>query len=149
MVSMNTISFRLRPRAPWATPWHADSLVGAVCWELLRRGGEDALTKLLARFRNGEPPFLLSDACPAGLLPRPLVLAGGTPEEERAWRAQKWVTRDYFLAARNGKAGLAPPALPEPWRQVRRLHASLETLFETEEWTWADHVPEENRFLTL
>ncbi len=135
---MNAISFRLRPRGPWATPWHADSLFGALSWELLRRQGEPALQKMLAGFRKGDPPFVLSDGCPSDWLPRPLVLDGGP-----------WITREQFTDVRAGKP-VRLSALPEPWRPLREIHASPSgSPFETEDWTWADDFPRDQRFITV
>ena len=70
---MKSARFRLRPLAAWATPWHADSLFGALCWELGRNAGEAALVQTLQKFRHGPPPFIISDAFPADALPRPLA----------------------------------------------------------------------------
>jgi CRISPR-associated protein Csm4 len=147
---MNVVAYRLRPSAPWVTPWHADSLFGALCWTLLRRRGEDSLRKMLAGFREGAPPFLLSDGCPGEWLPRPLVLLrnGGS-----AWRSHQWITRDDFLAARRGEVPSAPAqAPPEPFeiRRTRRFSSAGESgLFEAEEWTWSEAWPAEQRFVTV
>jgi CRISPR-associated protein Csm4 len=60
-----------------ATPWHADTLFGHLCWSLLRREGEDFLTELvLQEYSENRPPILLSDGFPSGFLPRPRVSPG-------------------------------------------------------------------------
>ena len=61
---MKSARFRLCPLAAWGTPWQADSLFGALCWEVARIAGAPALSRLLQQFRKGPPPFLLSDAFP-------------------------------------------------------------------------------------
>lgn len=111
---MNVFSYRLRPTTAWATPLEADSLFGALCWEIVRRQGEADLLRVLDRFRKGDPPFVLSNAFPGDLLPRPLVLAGS-----------KWVTRDGFAQVR---AGECPPDVDAPEPQIdSQLHVERDT----------------------
>lgn len=148
---MKAARFRLCPLAPWATPWQADTLFGALCWELAHTAGEAALTRLLHKFREGPPPFLLSDAFPADLLPRPLCAPS---EAARAVPAQ-WVTREQFIAIRHGQS--FPPELPRQqwWQALRSTRAAMPrdggepVSFSTEEYTWRPEAPEAERFLSL
>ncbi len=69
---MKTWRLRLNPRSPWATPWRADSLFGAICWRW-RELFPESFESFLEEFRAaGEPPFILSDAFPGDLLPLPI-----------------------------------------------------------------------------
>lgn len=43
-----------------------------MCWALAHREGEDKLKWFLEPFKQGNPPFLLSDGFPRDLLPKPL-----------------------------------------------------------------------------
>lgn len=148
---MNVFAYRLRPASSWGTPWHADTLFGALCWQLVRRRGEDSLKKTLAYFRDGNPPFVLSDGCPGDCLPRPLVLLGGGAEQSRMWRRHEWVTREQFIAARNGEVPADPGAVVEPFQTLRSMHAGRDggSFFSTEEYTWADAWPADQRFFTV
>ncbi len=145
---MKSVRFRLRPLAGWATPWQADSLFGALCWELARAAGEPALARVLDHFRKGPPPFLLSDAFPADLLPRPLCAAGDDA-------AARFVSRDQFVALRRGEP--LSGDLPRqrwwrtlwPWRTFVPRDGSDPVSFPGEEFAWRPEVPEQERFLSL
>ena len=156
---MKSARFCLRPLAPWATPWQADTLFGALCWELAHSAGEGALSRLLERFRQGPPPFLLSDAAPGDLLPRPLCAVpegdAGAAAEANEWQSARWLTREQFAAVRQGQR--YPPELPRQqwWMTLRATRASVPrngadpVPFSTEEYTWRPEVPQEERFLSL
>jgi len=142
---VRTYKLRILPLGPWATPWHADTLFGALCWQIVRLNGAGALTELLAQFQSGEPPFLLSDAFPEGKLPCPLSLPLQPLPETRPKRPA-WLDEEQF---RNNtrKPGplLASARSPvEPIVSAKRLHASIDrrsgtttpngALFEVEAW---------------
>ena len=92
---MTTWRLRLRPTSPWATPWHADSLFGALAWRCAEAYGEDALLKWIAGFQSGDPPFLLSDALPGDWFPAPLGPAYKTPAGDKA-KIPVWVDAADF-----------------------------------------------------
>lgn len=156
---MKSARFCLRPLAPWATPWQADTLFGALCWELVHSAGEDALSRLLGRFRQGPPPFLLSDAFPGDLLPRPLCAIpeadAGAVAEANEWHPARWLTRAQFVAVREGQSYALPLPRQHWWLTLRPTHASIPrdgadpVPFSTEEYTWLPEVPQEERFLSL
>jgi CRISPR-associated protein Csm4 len=106
---------RLRLRSPLATPLHSGTLFGHLCWVLRYRDGETALNEWLAELP--ESPLLLSDAFPAGYLPRPLLAPGLRPtqlqgesrgvfrrrlEEDKRLRKTAWISVEDFLTLRNG-----------------------------------------------
>ncbi|MFM2057245.1 MAG: hypothetical protein RLY71_1630, partial [Pseudomonadota bacterium] len=68
---MQTYKITLRPESAFGTPLAGDTLFGHLCWALRWRLGEAALTALLDGYTRGQPFAVLSDALPAGLLPRP------------------------------------------------------------------------------
>ncbi|NLH97960.1 MAG: hypothetical protein GX446_00550 [Chthonomonadales bacterium] len=93
--------------SPCLTPWRADTLFGHLCWALARLRGDDALAALLEQCEAGDPPLLISDGMPHGLLPRPLVpqaqSAASTVAERIAGlraakeaRARRWLRPDEF-----------------------------------------------------
>lgn len=81
---MTTWRLRLRPRAPWATPFRSDSLFGSLCWRWLELFPE-TFGALLEAFRQGDaPPFVLSDAWPGDLMPVPAhATISPSPEKQR------------------------------------------------------------------
>ena len=68
---MQTLRCQLMPRAAFGTPPKGDSLFGQLCWALRHRLGEDRLVELLDGYTAGAPFLVVSDALPAGHLPRP------------------------------------------------------------------------------
>lgn len=68
-----TCRFTLQPRSAFGTALAGDTLFGQLCWAIRERFGEARLTALLAGYTRGQPFLVVSDAFPAGLLPRPSV----------------------------------------------------------------------------
>lgn len=113
---MQTYRCRFVLASATATPWQADTLFGHLCWHLVRTRGERHLTEgFLGRYRDEDPPILLSDGFPAGYLPRPrgaALPAGREAMSKRdrvaSYRAAKdllearWLTLDAFNAWRDG-----------------------------------------------
>ncbi|MBK6715480.1 MAG: hypothetical protein IPG57_10385 [Burkholderiales bacterium] len=94
---MRTFKLTLRPESAFGTPLAGDTLFGHLCWALRWRQGEASLTALLEGYTRGQPFAVLSDALPAGLLPRPnlpasrLQRAGDPkvdPQQRKAERSQ-------------------------------------------------------------
>jgi CRISPR-associated protein Csm4 len=80
---MTTWRLRLRPLSPWATPWRADSLFGAICWRWLELFPE-SFESMLTEFHEGwTPPFILSDAWPSDLMPVPAHVVPAGPKKLR------------------------------------------------------------------
>ncbi|HRP61805.1 MAG TPA: hypothetical protein PK400_00765 [Phycisphaerales bacterium] len=98
---------RLRPRSPWRTPWQADTLTGALCATAARVYGDDFLIeRLIKPMLAGQPPFILSDACPGDLLPIPawLRLAEWPDGCDRKYmKRARWLHTEAFRMARTGK----------------------------------------------
>jgi CRISPR-associated protein Csm4 len=123
--------FTLTPRSPWATPWHADTLFGAICWAYRGIAGEARLVRLLEEFRRTTPekppPFVLSDALPEGYFPLPagtMVVPGqgGKPVKE------PWVDEQTFRALLSNPSAAVPQvrALGDLVAARLLLHASID-----------------------
>jgi len=97
---MKALKFTLRPLTPFGTPLAGDTLFGQLCWALALRRGSAGLDDLLYGYVDGQPFAVLSDAFPAGLLPRPTVpdsvagLAAADPRERKALRRRQWLPAD-------------------------------------------------------
>jgi CRISPR-associated protein Csm4 len=123
--------FRLALDGPLGTPLTSGTLFGHLCWARLRLAGEAALTAWLAALRDGASRFLLSDAFPADLLPRPLLppfrqgAAAGAKGADEAKERKKfsWVTRADWLAHRGALSSARLHGLLTDWRPVRAVHA--------------------------
>lgn len=93
---MQTLRISLQPRSAFGTPLAGDTLFGQLCWALRLRRGEGGLAELLAGYTEGKPFAVLSDAFPAGMLPRPAVpeaLLGRTldPRRRKEEKRRVWV----------------------------------------------------------
>ena len=146
---MLTYRATLRPRSATRSPWQADTLFGHLCWLIRYEEGAAALDDVLAHYRRGAPPLLLSDGFPNGWLPRPL-LPDMRPRERGDKRTQvaaleaakeaegiRWVGLADFDALRRGSTAIpvAWPAL-DPTRtvlknQINRLTGSTTPSDET------------------
>ncbi|MGQ9546578.1 MAG: type III-A CRISPR-associated RAMP protein Csm4 [Dehalococcoidia bacterium] len=63
----------IEPKSPFITPLQSDTLFGHVAWAILYQDGEQRLAQVLREFGQDEPPFLLSEAFPEGMLPVPIL----------------------------------------------------------------------------
>lgn len=70
-MGMRAYRVGLIPLTAFGTKPKGDTLFGQLCWALRNRHGEDRLAALLRGYTEGEPFVVVSDALPAGFLPRP------------------------------------------------------------------------------
>lgn len=70
---MALFRYRLRPLSAFATPMRSDTLYGHLLWAAAEREGVGRVQSLIERFAGSNPPFRLSSAFPAGLLPMPVM----------------------------------------------------------------------------
>ena len=132
------LRIRLAMKSPVATPWQADTIWGHLAWGLRYTRGEAALNPFLKRYRDGQPPLLVSDGFPGDLLPRPLA-PGRQPDTTkplaeqveafgaaRQRRRPAYVTADSFSAYLRGEepAGTAEPPTGWGWRSVLKNQVS-------------------------
>ncbi|MDK2960693.1 MAG: CRISPR-associated protein Csm4 [Bacillota bacterium] len=157
---MEIIRYRLKPLSSFITDWASDTIFGCLAWALVNREGEAALHTLLEACADGAPPFVLSDAFPGDLLPRPLIPTpprqkeGFGVEDIAAAKRQKkmaWVPLAVFEAARRGEP-YEVPVLPQPFVSQAVLHNQINRLSQTtaqggelysveETWLNTNHYP--------
>lgn len=102
---MRLYSMGLQPLSPWLTPWQSDTLAGLLCWQCARSEGPATLEReVLAPARAGSPPFVLSDAFPADLLPLPLAvrLHPWPAEARKLVKQARWITTAAFQRLQAG-----------------------------------------------
>jgi len=116
---MQLYRFRLRVQDGFITDWAASALFGLLCWHYRDKYGENQLVGMLDAFEHREPPFVVSDGFPGGLLPRPAfpvaALEGGhraygdVVELRQALRSAKkfrqltWLTLRDFARLQQGE----------------------------------------------
>lgn len=151
------IALKLRSLA--GTPWQADTVLGNLAWLEVLHGGDVEVASFLAPFVAGDPPIVLSDGFPEGLLPRPLfhretVRAKDLASyaKERIERKAEFIRAKNFDLIRRGKAVEVEP-VTSPWVELEILHASISrktgttsaeagNLFSSQTWTISSNVEE-------
>ncbi len=157
---MNSYRFKLRPLAPWSTPWQADTIFGSLCWEMRKLQGEDPLVRFLEQYLEGRPPFVISDALPEGFLPCPLFARLESLDLNFKYRTPDWIPEPAFRALVQQTGTIVPRAWwPEPIRLTRELHAAIDrasgttgeggNLFEIREWSFDREIDKEAHNLML
>jgi CRISPR-associated protein Csm4 len=144
---MRTYRFRLKPLGPWSTPWDADTVFAALCWQVLRLAGTATLRNFLQAYRDGSPPIVVSSAFPEGWLPCPLSARVKELQDSNVkWKRPSFVAEEQFRTLITGDGEIIPSAVPSPnpIRSYARLHAAIDrvsgttggtgNLFEVEEW---------------
>ena len=128
---------RLELLSPLGTRMTSDTLFGHLCWQVAYRDGPEGVAEFLRPFAERRPPFVLSDAFPAGLLPKPAFprpIPSSLPLDRygQAKRWQKWpfVTVEDFLRLREDPAADIPPQ-PDPWRVAKIPHAAIDRRIDT------------------
>lgn len=133
---------RLTLTSPLATPLYSGTLFGHLCWIRRYRDGEQALADWLSDQVGN--PLLLSDAFPAGYLPRPLLAPGERGEQgkgetrkafidrlkrEKDQRKRGWIRVEDFLALRDSlsESRLQAQLTDRPGRvhSVRQAHNTI------------------------
>ena len=87
---------RLALLTPFGTPLAGDTLFGQLCWALRESAGEAALAERLVGYGAGRPWLVVSDAFPAGFLPRPTLPASfgeqsDDPAQRKALKKLRWI----------------------------------------------------------
>lgn len=112
---METYRIKIKLHGGFITPFQADTLFGGICWLIRYREGSDYLQRMLADFRAGNPWFVLANACPGDLLPRPLIRINRSApanRDEQLMQANEgkrvkkieYLTREEFISLINGAA---------------------------------------------
>jgi CRISPR-associated protein Csm4 len=109
---MQLARYRLRPRSTWISDWQSDTLMGLLAALYMREAEteetetEEAERDLLGPWRDGNPPFVLSDAFPGDFLPAPACLglfsSVGESNKKRVRRVS-WLTKEQFQEVQAGR----------------------------------------------
>ncbi len=90
----------IKPRSAFGGPIRGDTLFGQLCWAARHRWGEDRLSELLQGYTEGQPYLVVSDAFPAGYLPRPALPMHRFDEvpdaDRKAVKKRRWLPRKHF-----------------------------------------------------
>lgn len=70
---MRTVRACMTPLSAFGTLPLGDTLFGQVCWAIRNRMGDARLHELLEGYTEGRPFLVISDAMPAGYVPRPAI----------------------------------------------------------------------------
>lgn len=129
---MEDYCINLELLSPSGTPWHSDTIFGHLCWQVVFGALDIGIDDFLSPFREGKPPFVLSDGFPAGYLPRPLLpynpmVVDNIEQYEAVKKGLKapYITVEDFLVACRGKKPTGKP-LESPWEPHLTPHASLD-----------------------
>jgi CRISPR-associated protein Csm4 len=129
---MQLVRYRLRPHSTWVSEWQSDTLMGLLAALYVREAGaEKAASDLLEPWRDGRPPFVLSDAFPGDLLPAPacLGLFGSIGEgNQKRIRRVSWLTKQEFQEVQAGRLpqGVFTSDPKEPVQDRVRLRNSID-----------------------
>lgn len=97
---MRTYRVRLTPLSAFGTKPMGDTLFGQLCWAVRNRHGEERLNSLLDGYTHGRPFTVVSDALPAGYLPRPSLPGHWFREvpntDRKAAKKRAWLPLDQF-----------------------------------------------------
>lgn len=160
MDTYNCYRLTLRLKSPFGTPWQADTIIGHLAWLVAYQEGKEGIKTFLSPFLEGCPPFVLSDAFPTRLLPRPLgqklklqVKDLESYAGERVRHKSEFLNLDDFQAIRLGK-NISIDPVSSPWIGIEMLHAAISretgttreggNLFATESWTLRQELWENN-----
>jgi len=101
---MKAYQIKLKIKSGTLTPFQADTLFGHLCWVVAYQGQERP-QEFLKPFKEGDPPFILSDGFPTDYLPRPFSAEFNTKDQKSAREIKKveWVTQEDFDRIRRGE----------------------------------------------
>ena len=71
---MKTYKLSIELKSPIITPLYADTIWGHICWGIKYNEGEKNLKNFINMYSEN-PPLVLSNAFPEGMLPKPKVIA--------------------------------------------------------------------------
>jgi len=102
---MKTYKINLKTYSGTLTPFQADTIFGHLCWVVAQKAGDKELGKFLEPFKEGKPPFVISDGFPDTLLPKPLSVEFNIdkPEERKEWKKVNFLNFNDFNSVRLGE----------------------------------------------
>ncbi|MEO0114297.1 MAG: type III-A CRISPR-associated RAMP protein Csm4 [candidate division WOR-3 bacterium] len=101
---MKIYRIKLTAYSGFLTPFQADTVFGHLCWVVAHNEGEKKLKEFLQPFKEGNPPFIISDGLPTDLLPKPLSAEFyAEPDKRKDIKKIEFVTLDDFNKIRKGE----------------------------------------------
>jgi len=102
---MKTYKIRLQAHTGTLTPFQADTIFGHLCWIVAYQQGGKGLEEFLKPFKEGNPPFLVSDGFPGDLLAKPLTAEINIedPDDRKEMKRVEFLSLEDFNQVRSGK----------------------------------------------
>jgi len=125
---MNTWRIRIRPLSPWASPWRSDTIFGSLCWRWLELYPED-FEAVIDEFRaGGQPPFVVSDAWPWGLLPAPahVPVQTGSAGNRKKLKPPLYLPEAAFRRIAAGQDRIANGVVSDVVRSLTRTQTAID-----------------------
>lgn len=129
---MNIYKILLHFKTGLLTPLHADTLFGHLCWVIAYQEGDTGLKKFLEPFKNGDPPFVLSDGFPGNFLPKPLSVEFNIDnlDERKELKKTDLLSSDDFFSVLKGKKFRYRPAVT-PVKTSLTIHNAISRVSNT------------------
>lgn len=132
---MNLYRLTLHPLSAFGSEPLGDMLFGQLCWAARNRFGEERLDTLLTGYTENRPFAVISDALPAGHLPRPALpeywFEQDPASDRKTAKKQVWMPLDQATAPASewGRyckkpgdiAGAIASEHPQPHNSIQRL----------------------------
>jgi CRISPR-associated protein Csm4 len=131
---MESLRITLQPLSAFGSRPLGDMLFGQLCWAVRNRLGKSELNQLLEGYTQGNPWAVVSDALPAGFLPRPCLpghwfdAIAGT--DRKAAKKRTWLPLEQFdtpveswldhCKSPVDLGGSLPEAHPQPHNTINR-----------------------------
>lgn len=136
---MDTYRLKIRVNGGFLTPFQADTIFGGLCWAIKYKEGNDSIRTMLADFRAGRPWFVLSNAYPGELLPKPMMKVKETApvtHKEQILQAREgkrlkkiaYLTPDEFTSCIRGEKKLIND-MEKPIIRVCTMHNQINRVF--------------------
>ncbi|RJX27657.1 MAG: hypothetical protein C4554_03830 [Dethiobacter sp.] len=136
---METYRLKLQVNGGFISPFQADTIFGGLCWVMRYSEGNGSLQRMLDDFCCGKPWFVLSNAYPGDLLPKPLIKIRKAPpvtRDEHLWQAREgkrikkigYLTPQEFYSLVSGKDGPINNK-EKPISQVSTLHNQINRIY--------------------
>ncbi len=102
---MKTYRIKLNINSGILSAFQADTIFGHLCWVVAHRGGNDELHQFLRPFKEGFPPFIISDGFQGDLLPKPLSVEFNIKDivERKELKKLDFIILEDFNRARKGE----------------------------------------------
>jgi len=102
---MKTYRIKLDINSGILTAFQADTIFGHLCWVVAHRGGDDELHQFLRPFKEGFPPFIISDGFPGDLIAKPLSAEFNIKDtfDRKELKKLDFIALEDFNRARKGE----------------------------------------------